>query len=92
MKFAPQIFIRNREYEDLWEKFFLAAVAAILGIRFFLKLTDYPQISPRGLHIAHMLWGGLLMLLAILSLLFFFGSPQQKTGSRDRWFGFWCFY
>ncbi len=91
MKFAPQIFIRNREYEDLWEKFFLAAVAAILGIRFFLKLTDYPQISPRGLHIAHMLWGGLLMLLAILSLLFFLDRRSKKLAAVIGGLGFGAF-
>src|SRR5438105_3470241 len=28
-------------------------------------LSGYPQVGGHGLHIAHMLWGGLLMVLAI---------------------------
>src|SRR5436309_3562765 len=62
---------RNAEGPALLESFFVAAVASFLGIRFFVSVTGYPQIGSSGLHIAHMLWGGLLMLLAIVLLLTF---------------------
>ncbi|HLX34951.1 MAG TPA: hypothetical protein VKR30_06850 [Candidatus Limnocylindrales bacterium] len=60
---------RNTEAPWLFESFFIAAVASFLGIRWFLALTNYPKIGTNGLHIAHMLWGGLLMLVALLLLL-----------------------
>ncbi|MDD5556593.1 MAG: hypothetical protein PHN82_04990 [bacterium] len=66
---AQASFFRNIDFDDLLERFFVAAVLAILGIRFFLHLTGYPQLGGRGLHIAHMLWGGLMMLAAIVLLL-----------------------
>jgi hypothetical protein len=40
------------------------AVTTILVVRLFLVITGYPQLGGEGLHIAHLLWGGLLMLLA----------------------------
>ncbi len=36
-----------------------------------LYLTNYPQIGGSGLHIAHLLWGGLLMVIAQMILLAF---------------------
>jgi hypothetical protein len=38
--------------------------------RLFLQLTGYPQIGGGSLHIAHVLWGGLLLFLASLLPLF----------------------
>src|ERR1035437_4874182 len=54
---------RNAEAPLLLESFFIAAVGSFLGIRWFLALTGYPRIGSNGIHIAHMLSGGLLMLL-----------------------------
>ena len=39
--------------------------------RLFLDLAGYPQIGNSELHIAHVLWGGLLLFLAVLVLLLF---------------------
>lgn len=58
--------MRNAEAPLLLESIFIAAVASFLGIRAFLALTDYPRIGSAGIHIAHMLWGGLLMLVALM--------------------------
>src|SRR5258707_2481699 len=62
----PRGLIRNVEAPILFESFFVAAVASFLGIRWFLGLTGYPQLGTNGLHIAHLLFGGALMLLAML--------------------------
>ena len=51
-----------------FELFLVASVASLLLIRFFLAWMGFPQVGGGGLHIAHLLWGGLLMLLAILLL------------------------
>ena len=39
--------------------------------RLFLELTGYPQLGGGTLHIAHMLWGGLLLFIATLLPLIF---------------------
>lgn len=46
-------------------------MAAILAIRAYLSLTGYPQVGNGSLHIAHMLWGGLLLTVALGALLLF---------------------
>jgi hypothetical protein len=55
----------------------VCAVATILVVRTQLWLTNYPQLGGRGLHIAHLLWGGLLMLVALVVLLAFV-SPSAR--------------
>ncbi len=45
----------------------LLAFAGSVGVtRFFLELTGYPQLGGGGLHIAHVLWGGLILFVASL--------------------------
>jgi hypothetical protein len=41
-------------------------VVAVVGTRWFLQLTGYPQVGGGELHIAHMLWGGLALVIAAL--------------------------
>ncbi|WP_422747830.1 hypothetical protein ACN27E_07340 [Mycobacterium sp. WMMD1722] len=48
------------------EAFVLIAIATILITRLYLELTGYPQIGGGTLHIAHALWGGALMMFALL--------------------------
>ncbi len=43
--------------------------AAVTLTRLFLTLTGFPQIGNSELHIAHVLWGGLLLFIASLLLL-----------------------
>lgn len=48
------------------EAFVLVAIATILLTRLYLELTGYPQVGGGNLHIAHALWGGALMMVALL--------------------------
>jgi hypothetical protein len=41
-------------------------VVAVVGTRWFLQATGYPQVGGGELHIAHMLWGGLALVIAAL--------------------------
>ncbi len=41
-------------------------VVAVVGTRWFLQLTGYPQVGGGELHVAHMLWGGLALVIAAL--------------------------
>jgi hypothetical protein len=65
--------LRRNNLNRHFQLFALSAVLTIVVVRSFLFLTGYPQIGggETGLHIAHMLWGGLLMLVAILLDIFF---------------------
>ena len=66
-------FSRSLVRGSLYELFFVAAVASLLLIRGALALSGFPQVGGGGLHIAHMLWGGLLMLVSVVLLLGFIG-------------------
>ena len=66
MKLFNRHFVRSLEGRSLLEIFFVTAVASVLGIRFFLALTGYPSLSPGSLHIAHVLLGGVLMMMALV--------------------------
>jgi hypothetical protein len=73
--------MRNLEAAEFFENFMISAVAAILSIRVFLHLAGYPTVGGESLHIAHMLWGGVLMLAALLLLLGFLGQPVRSAAA-----------
>lgn len=70
---------------------FGTSVLTILAIRAFLAATGYPQIGGNSLHIAHMLWGGLFMLVAIIILLYVHGHRAKVIGSVIGGVGFGFF-
>ncbi len=49
----------------------LSFAFSVSATRLFLELTGYPQLGGGGLHIAHLLWGGLLLFIAALLPLIF---------------------
>ena len=49
----------------------LSFAASVTFTRLFLSATHYPQVGGGELHIAHMLWGGLLLYMAALLPLIF---------------------
>ncbi|HTS15588.1 MAG TPA: hypothetical protein VMH24_07955, partial [Candidatus Sulfotelmatobacter sp.] len=57
--------LRDAEAVDLGDLFLVGAVVAVLGIRLFLTLTGFPKVGGGDLHISHMLYGGLLLLIAV---------------------------
>jgi hypothetical protein len=57
--------IRNYDFVQKLEWFLISAVVMILIIRTQLWLTNYPQLGGGGLHIAHLLYGGIFMAIAI---------------------------
>ena len=89
--FGVNVFIRNIHAETLLENFFVAAVVALLGTRLFLKLTGYPTIGGESLHIAHMLFGGLLMLVALFILLSTLNHAAEEMGAIAGGAGFGVF-
>lgn len=49
----------------------ISFAASVVLTRTYLELTGYPQIGGGVLHIAHVLWGGLLLFLAALAPILF---------------------
>lgn len=69
----------NKHSGDYFELFFISAVSTIFLIRSALYLLGYPQLSGAGLHIAHVLWGGLFMCMALILALSFSGKRILQT-------------
>jgi hypothetical protein len=44
----------------------IAFAVTVVGTRAFLQLTGFPQLGNSVLHIAHALWGGLLLIIAVM--------------------------
>jgi branched-subunit amino acid transport protein AzlD len=84
-------FMRSINGEDQLENFLVSAVASVLVIRLYLSLTGFPQLNAGGLHIAHMLWGGLLMFIAIFMALGFLSKPAHEWAAVLGGIGFGAF-
>jgi hypothetical protein len=82
---------RNVDFGELQEAFLVSAVTTILVIRTQLWLTNYPQLGGHGLHIAHLLWGGMFMAIAIGILITFLGRSPRGTAAIVGGVGFGFF-
>lgn len=82
--------VRDSDAGNYLERFLAFAVVSMLAVRAYLRLTGYPQIGG-GLHIAHMLWGGALMVAAIFVLLAFLGRRARLSASALAGVGFGLF-
>jgi len=69
----------------------VAAVVSVLAIRWALTITGFPRLGGGGLHIAHMLWGGGLMLVAILLMLAYLDRSIQHAAAVIAGLGFGTF-
>ncbi|VVB72675.1 Uncharacterised protein [uncultured archaeon] len=91
MKLFSRNLVRSLEGENLLEIFFVTAVASVLAIRFFLALAGYPKLSPGNLHIAHVLLGGALMMIALIIALGFINKPAYYLAATLGGIGFGAF-
>ena len=55
--------------------------STVMLTRLFLSLTGYPKIGGGELHIAHVLWGGLILFIAALLPLIFANTWVFNTGA-----------
>ncbi len=81
----------NLQAGEYLENFFVSAIFSIIFIRVFLLFTGYPQLGGDSLHIAHMLWGGLLMMASLVILLSFLSKQARILGSIIGGLGFGAF-
>jgi len=82
---------RNIEIKSLLDTLLVSAIATILIIRLELWATNYPRLGGGKLHIAHLLWGGLAMLVAIVLLLSFLGRGRRHAAAFIGGVGFGFF-
>ena len=61
-----RLWVPGRDAGTNLDLFFTFAVAGVLGNRIFLVATGYPQLGNGTLHISHAIWGGVMMLIAIV--------------------------
>src|SRR5438094_4606298 len=76
---------------DLLDTFLVCAAATVIVIRIFLEATGYPQLGGGGLHIAHVLLGGLGMLVAIVLLLLYLTPATRLIAAIVGGAGFGAF-
>lgn len=75
----------------LLDVFLVTSIGTILTVRAFLWFTGYPQIGGSHLHIAHMLWGGLLMMSALILMQSLLGRWARHAGAWIGGIGFGLF-
>ena len=88
---SHRIFIRSSASRGLFDLFLVSAVSSILLLRFYLDLTGYPSIGGTKYHVAHVLWGGILMMIAFVLNFAFLGKAIQRVVALVGGVGFGVF-
>ncbi|MBU8858165.1 MULTISPECIES: hypothetical protein [unclassified Micromonospora] len=82
---------RAVEAASYLQAFVLSGVVTVLAVRAYLEATGYPQLGGGGLHIAHVLWGGLLLAVGLGIPLVFLGRGARSGGAVVGGIGFGLF-
>ena len=68
-------------HRDRAERYLVVTIAAfavtVAGTRWYLDLTGYPTVGGGELHVAHVLWGGLALFVAVLLAMLYVGERAQ---------------
>jgi len=83
--------IRDADAPRNLEIFLISAIATIVITRVYLILAGYPQVGGGMLHIAHMLWGGMLMLVSIAGSVSYLNFPMRVWSALVGGIGFGLF-
>ena len=73
MRLRPLIGVRRDRDARYLFVMIVAFAVTVIATRVYLDWSGYPKVGGGGLHVAHMLWGGLLLVLAVLLALLFVG-------------------
>ena len=84
-------FVRSVHAGRDLEFFMVTAVATILVVRAALAATGWPQLGGGKIHFAHLLWGGLGMLIALVIFMAMRGRLWQLLATLAAGIGFGLF-
>jgi hypothetical protein len=84
-------FVRRVTAMQDFEVFFVTSVATILLVRMILAATGWPQIGGGKIHFAHLLWGGIGMLLAFILFMAMEGRLWDFLATLSAGIGFGLF-
>jgi hypothetical protein len=73
--------VRRRAAQQYLLITLLSFATSVAGTRLFLELTGYPQLGGGELHIAHVLWGGLLLFSSSLVMMILANSWVYILGA-----------
>jgi hypothetical protein len=73
--------VRRYHAENYMLTSLIAFCVTVISLRVALQLTGFPQIGNNTLHIAHALWGGLLLFIAVLLPLVFANRWAFETSA-----------
>ena len=90
---APKrsLFVRSMYVGRDLELFLVTAVATILIVRAALAATGWPQLGGGKIHFAHLLWGGLGMLIALILFMSMEGRLWKVLATFAAGIGFGLF-
>jgi hypothetical protein len=83
--------IRREQAENYLLILMLSFAFSVSATRFFLHLTHYPKIGGGELHIAHVLWGGLILFASCLFPLIFSNRWIYKVSAAGAGIGIGLF-
>ncbi|MFA6519072.1 MAG: hypothetical protein WCV93_05525 [Candidatus Shapirobacteria bacterium] len=72
------IFVKRGDADERVLAMLMAGVMTVLGIRLFLKLTNDFSIALGQWHIAHVLFGGIMMIMAMMVEISWYGSQIKR--------------
>jgi hypothetical protein len=84
-------FVRRVTAMQDFELFFVTSVATILLVRMILAATGWPQLGGGKVHFAHLLWGGIGMLLAFILFMAMQGRLWDWLATLSAGIGFGLF-
>ena len=84
-------FVRRVTAMQDFEVFFVSSVATILLVRAILAATGWPQLGGGKIHFAHLLWGGIGMLLAFILFMAMQGRLWDFLATLSAGIGFGLF-
>ncbi|MDQ6783411.1 MAG: hypothetical protein M3063_08215 [Actinomycetota bacterium] len=88
---AEQRHVRDVQALGRFEIFFVVAVTTVIVVRAFLVVTGYPKVGGGSLHVAHVLYGGLAMAVAIAMLEIAPGTRTKRRAAVVGGIGFGLF-
>ena len=57
--------VRDQAADSFWMLLIASLSITVLVTRVYLEITGYPQVGDSTYHVAHVLWGGLLLFVAV---------------------------